>query len=135
MYTDRFAESVAFNEHALQLAGTYHQALLNQISESVIPVLAGVISYLDTNQNLRLFQNLLLHEKEIPTQTLWSSIFIDKDNIFNHTEGILSSLPDGTEEAYYSTETSHFQSLFPFSWLIIPYITDLMTTWISNPGN
>ena len=134
-YTDRFAASVAFNEHALQSAGTFYEALLQQINTSLVPVLAGVISYLDTNENLRLFQNLKLHENEIPTKTLWSTIFVDKNNIFNHAEAILASLPDEYEEASNYTETqSHFRSSFPFSWSISPLITHQLLT-LSNPGN
>ena len=134
-YTDSFAKSVAFSEHALQSAGTFYQALLQQIYDSLVPILAGVISYLDTNDNLRLFQDQSLHGSKIPTKTLWSEIFMDKNNIFDHSDAILSSLPDGTGETRNHTEMpSHFASLFPFSWLVISHITDLLTT-ISDPGN
>ena len=134
-YTDIFARSVALNEHALQSAGTYNRAILQHIIDSIVPVLAGVITYFDINQNLKLLQSLTLHEKEIPTRTLWCAVFTDKNNIFDHTEAILSSLPDGTEEICYHAEThSHFESSFPFSWLIIPHITDQLLLAVSNPG-
>ena len=123
-YTDIFARSVALNEHALQSAGTYNRAILQHIIDSIVPVLAGVISYFDINQNLKLLQSLTLHEKEIPTRTIWCAVFTDKNNIFDHTEAIL----------HLSSTHSHFESSFPFSWLIIPHITDQLLLAVSNPG-
>ena len=133
IYSKEWSRFAAFEEHLVYSAGTFRKALSKEIDKALIPLVAVTLSYLDRNGNIDL---VFLHEKPA-IQEIWRIIFLDKHSFFNHSQSltILSSerkrcVPvhsDGWNGKF-------FQSCFPFSWLIVYKINEIMNKMKTHSG-
>eukprot|EP01048_Picozoa_sp_COSAG05_P017147 COSAG05_NODE_2300_length_3258_cov_2.192149_1_plen_1074_part_01 len=106
-------------DDGLALAGTFQQALGNQITDALAAMFAIVLSHMDRNGGLRLFT------ADVPQQPLWLYLFTKTfaDMLVVNLHGakqtvVMGSRPKSIEVPSDGTDRAAFQSQFPFSFFI-----------------
>ncbi|KAK7465937.1 hypothetical protein BaRGS_00037515, partial [Batillaria attramentaria] len=106
----------------IRRAGTFRRAWMQCIERHLIPILAGVVAYLDTNHNLDLLQ-----QDELPpwVSNLWLRILNDESLVnFRYSDMLSGNHTELKEFVCGSTFVAKnaCASMLPFSWVIVEVI-------------
>ncbi|XP_063404431.1 E3 ubiquitin-protein ligase rnf213-alpha-like [Mytilus trossulus] len=106
-------------------AGTFRRFAVQCLESKVIPLLAGIIAFIDTNRNL----DILTFNEQWKTD-LWLQIFNDPELTQLRYTGIVSpSRQQELQEVIVKTtslEGKVFSAVMPFSWLIFQQIDEVL---------
>ena len=134
VYSKDWSRYAAFEEHLIHAAGTFRNALSKDIDIALIPLVAKTLAYLDRNGNIEI---IFLHTMPA-IQEIWKCIFLDQHSFFNHTQ----SIPPPTSEMRTPVPIisdgwngKFFQSRFPFSWIVVNKINEIMNNMKIHSGN
>ncbi|XP_053396009.1 E3 ubiquitin-protein ligase rnf213-alpha-like [Mercenaria mercenaria] len=107
-------------------AGTFRRSCIQTLENKVSPILAGIIAYLDTNDNLKILQEEHCQWK----QELWLTFLHTVDAINLHFTDLQSPTrqSDLPEVVVMTTgsEGHVFSARMPFSWLMINQINEIL---------
>ncbi|XP_052083737.1 E3 ubiquitin-protein ligase rnf213-alpha-like [Mytilus californianus] len=109
-------------------AGTFRKYANQYLESKVVPVLAGIISFIDTNRNLDILIMRNLHEWQ---SQLWLRIFADVELTGLKYSTIVSPKQHHELKEVEVKTTSKsgraFSSVLPFSWLMFRQIDEILT--------
>ncbi|XP_053396335.1 E3 ubiquitin-protein ligase rnf213-alpha-like isoform X2 [Mercenaria mercenaria] len=107
-------------------AGTFRRSCIQTLENKVSPILAGIIAYLDTNDNLKILQEEHCQWK----QELWLTFLNTVDAINLQFTDLQSPIrqSDLPEVVVMTTgsEGHMFSAWMPFSWLMINQINEIL---------
>ncbi|XP_077411767.1 E3 ubiquitin-protein ligase rnf213-alpha-like isoform X2 [Vanacampus margaritifer] len=121
---------VASNIDALQEGGTFCHSLWKRIQAVVTPVLAQLVSVIDTDKNL----DILLRDCSPSVKRLWLHIFAD-DKLLEIPQPLLDSETRTILVRNYLAEDRDFTFSMPFSGRIKDYLEDLWVHALQNEGH
>ncbi|XP_053391305.1 E3 ubiquitin-protein ligase rnf213-alpha-like [Mercenaria mercenaria] len=106
-------------------AGTFRRSCLKILESKISPVLAGVIAFIDTNQNI----DICCDENPTWKTQLWKKILCSPNALdFKYSELQSPTRTSELQEAmvlYTGVSEKVFESKMPFSWLFISQINDV----------
>ena len=133
IYSKDWSRSAAFKEHLIQSAGTFRKALSKEIDIAIIPLVAETLAYLDRNGNI----DLVFSDDKPALKDLWKCIFIDNYLLFNHSQAINPVISGDKIKVQVISDGwngNFFQSGFPFSWIIVRSINELLNKMKTHSG-
>ncbi|XP_053396339.1 E3 ubiquitin-protein ligase rnf213-alpha-like isoform X2 [Mercenaria mercenaria] len=127
--SDSIAHNWLINEAAssenINKAGTFRQSCFQTLEAKIAPILAGIIAYLDTNDNMKILQEHCLWKQE-----LWLKVLNTADAINLQFADLQSPKrqSDLLEVVVMTTgcEGHMFSARMPFSWLLINQISEIL---------
>ena len=133
VFSKDWSRYVAFEEHLIHAAGTFRNALSKDIDIALIPLVAKTLAYLDRNGNIE-----IIFLNTIPAiQEIWKCIFLDQHSIFKHAQSILppsSEMRPPVPIISDGWNGKFFQSRFPFSWIVVTKINEIMSNLRIHSG-
>ncbi|CAC5361652.1 RNF213 [Mytilus coruscus] len=120
---------VASKSENIKRAGTFRKSVSQGLESRVIPILAGIISFIDTNRNL----DILIRNDEqnqIWQTDLWLHFINDPELTQLNYATIVSPKQQELQEVFVKTTSTTgkvFSATMPFSWLIYNQIDEALT--------
>ncbi|XP_053396342.1 E3 ubiquitin-protein ligase rnf213-alpha-like isoform X2 [Mercenaria mercenaria] len=115
----------AASKENINKAGTFRRSCIQTLETKVAPILAGIIAYLDTNDNIKILQENC-HWK----QELWLTVLNTRDAIsLQFTDLQSPTRQSDLQEVVVMTTGSEghmFSARMPFSWLLVKHISEIL---------
>ncbi|PVD28712.1 hypothetical protein C0Q70_11306 [Pomacea canaliculata] len=124
---------------SVKKAGTWRQSWRQCLERKVIPILAGIIAYLDTNNNLDLLYNDGGDTNNSWMQQLWLRIFVHQgiDHLnYRHLQYMYRK--QELQEFAVHCECAGaalFSAILPFSWILIQLVENALSGASESEGN
>ncbi|XP_071122875.1 E3 ubiquitin-protein ligase RNF213-like [Mytilus edulis] len=120
---------VSSKSENIKRAGTFRKCVSQGLESKVVPILAGIMSFIDTNRNLDIFIRKDTENQNWQTK-LWLHFINDPElTQLNYTK-IVSPQQQELQEVFVKTTSATgkvFQATMPFSWLIYNQIDKTLT--------
>ncbi|VDI03780.1 Hypothetical predicted protein [Mytilus galloprovincialis] len=128
---------VASKSENIKRAGTFRKSVSQGLESRVVPILAGIVSFIDTNRNLDI---LIRNDEQKQTwQTdLWLHFINDPELTQLNYATIVSPKQQELQEVFVKTTSATgkvFSATMPFSWLIYNQIDEVLTNTKETQDN